>query len=155
MLYTLLIIAIAAADQLIKWAVVANMSLGQSIPLWGFIHLTYVQNTGAAFSILTSATWFFVFMTIVVLVVLVLLWRKPYVVRYHLSLAIIVGGAIGNLLDRIFRGYVVDFIDFTWFPIFNLADIAVVGGVILFCVQILFFSSDKRKPTTTEGDGAP
>lgn len=148
MLYILIIAAIVIVDQLTKIAVVANFALGDSVPILGFIHFTYVRNTGAAFSILPDSTWFFIVMTFIVLGVLLVLWRRDFVRPYRLSLAIIIGGAIGNLIDRIVRGFVVDFIDFGWFPVFNIADTAVVCGVILFCIQILFFGKKEEQKDT-------
>ena len=80
-------------------------------------------------------------------------WKKPWMGRYKLSVSLIVAGALGNCIDRIFRGYVVDFIDFTYWPVFNVADIAVVCGTILLSIMILtakeeelpVFGKDKKK----------
>ena len=140
MFYLLIAFAIIAADQLVKYLVVANMAVYQSIPIWQFVQLTYIQNTGASFGILADGTVFLIIMTCAVLVALLAVWRRSWMTPYRLAAAILAGGALGNLIDRICRGFVVDYVhlSFSWFPwIFNLADVAITCGVILLCIQIL------------------
>ncbi|MEG0874921.1 MAG: signal peptidase II [Clostridiales bacterium] len=138
MIYILMIVGILFLDQLTKWLIVANLGLGESIPLIGFFKLTYVQNTGAAFSLFSNGTLFLIILTMVFLGVMVYLWHKPFMKTYKFSVAIIIGGALGNFIDRILHGYVVDFFNFTYFPVFNIADIALCCGVGLLALQIIF-----------------
>lgn len=135
--YILLIAFLIAVDQIVKGFVETRMDLFQSIELWHFIKLTYIHNTGAAFGILNGSRILFVLFTLALLIVAVLVWRKPWMKRYYCAVSLIIGGALGNCIDRIFRGYVVDFIDFTYWPVFNIADIAVVCGTVLLAVLIL------------------
>lgn len=135
--YILLIALLIAVDQIVKGFVATRMDLFQSIELWQFIKLTYIHNTGAAFGILNGSRILFVLFTAALLVLVALVWRKAWMKRYYCAVSLILGGALGNCIDRIFRGYVVDFIDFTYWPVFNIADIAVVCGTILLAVMIL------------------
>lgn len=152
MLYALLGLFAAlviAADQAVKYFVVLRLPLGQSVPaVPGLLCLTYVKNTGAAFSVLQGSRWFFVAMVVVFAVVLaVLLKRRIITAPVQLwCLAAIFGGGVGNMLDRIFRGYVVDMFEtvFITFPVFNVADIFITLGCIILVVHLLFF--DRKKP---------
>ena len=147
MLYFIIMFALVALDQLTKYLVLSTMSLGQSIPLVGVIKFTYIQNTGMAFGLFHNASWFFTvdsIMTVILVILVLILWKKPFIAQYHLPLSIVIGGAVGNLIDRIFRGYVVDFIDFTYWPVFNVADIAVCVGVILLAIQIFREGSSEQ-----------
>ena len=118
-------------DRLCKLVVAGNMVLGQSIPLIsGVLHITYIKNTGAAFGILPGQQWFLIIVsTLVVVALLVFAHKLGRSLLVQLSLALMIGGATGNLLDRLFLGWVIDFIDFRIWPVFNLADIALVMGV--------------------------
>lgn len=130
-------------DRYTKYLITANMLQGQSIPLiQDFFHLTFIENSGAAFGIFRNRTWLLILITIVILGFLVYL---AYTMARKnkwllLSLGMITGGAIGNLIDRIRTGLVIDFLDFRgiWDYIFNVADIGVVVGVIILAWQILF-----------------
>lgn len=133
--YTALIgLAVAAAgiDQTSKALVIRNLRGRPPIAeLGGLFQLNYTRNTGAAFSILPSGGWIFTVVAIAV-VVAVLLFYGRLQHRGRLitaGLGLVLGGAIGNVIDRLRFGYVVDFIDFGWFPVFNLADSAIVCGV--------------------------
>lgn len=137
MWYLLLIIGLIGVDQLGKLLVVEHFQVSESIELWNFIHLTYIQNTGAAFGILEGARIAFVAFNVLLMVAAVFLWKKPFMRRYKLSASLILAGALGNCIDRLFRGYVVDFIDLTYWPVFNIADIAVVCGTLLLAIMIL------------------
>lgn len=136
----LLIIAIIVviADQLSKHFVASLMQAGESIPLIkDFLHLTFVRNPGAAFGMLPYQTIFFVVITVVVAIFIIYYYRllsaDHRLLRF--SLALLLGGAIGNLIDRLRTGYVVDFIDFKiWPPVFNIADSAIVIGIGLFLI---------------------
>jgi len=142
----LIIIISVIFDQATKlWA--ANvLKNGNSIKIIGnFLRLSYAENKGAAFSILQNQRIFFLIITIVMLVFLALIYIKTKNISKmsRLSVAMIIGGAIGNFIDRFRLGYVIDFIDvrfgsFYNFPIFNIADSFVVCGTILMVILILF-----------------
>ncbi|MED1854129.1 MULTISPECIES: signal peptidase II [Brevibacillus] len=148
MMYFIIAAAIIALDQWTKSLVVKHMELGQSIPLiQDVLHLTSHRNTGAAFGILANQRMLFVVITIAVVVgILISLIRigksQP---RVSLALSMVLGGAIGNFIDRVTTGKVVDFVDVTVinFPIFNVADMAITIGVGLLLLDVLLDS--KRK----------
>lgn len=153
MLYGFLIlfsILIVIADQLTKYWTVTQISLGETVPLWsGVVHLTYLKNTGMAFSLLEGGRWFFLIMTLVVFALLAVALKKQWI-NHPVglwALAAIVGGAVGNLIDRIRLGYVVDMIEveFISFPVFNIADCFVVCGGILLVIYAFFFDQPKGK----------
>ncbi|MDT8406053.1 MAG: signal peptidase II [Methylococcales bacterium] len=132
-------------DQLSKQWVVHNFDLYQSIPVMPFFNLTYLRNTGAAFSLLSEAggwqKWLFSGLAIGVSIGLVIyLARLPVQQRLlRWSIALVLGGAVGNLIDRLCYGYVIDFLDVyyrTWhWPAFNIADSAISVGVFLMFVD--------------------
>lgn len=131
---------IFAVDQLTKALVKTRMAPNQSIPVIdNILHLTYVQNTGAAFSLLKGRVFFFVVVSFAVIAViayyLIRLPREKKLFRY--TLALVLGGALGNLVDRLRFGFVVDFIDFRIWPVFNVADSAVVIGVLMLLYLIM------------------
>lgn len=137
--------AVILLDQIVKRLIVNNIQLYERVPLLEVLNITHLRNTGAAFSLLTgTAPWMFAALAVVVAVaILIWLRRHPYSERLvALSLSLILGGALGNAIDRVARGYVIDFIDFhigTWhYPAFNVADCAIVIGAILMCVDILW-----------------
>ncbi len=147
-----LVLSLAAIglDQLTKYLAVVFLKPIGTLPLIeGVLHFTYATNTGSAFSLFSGFTE--VLSVVTFLVILVMLFG--IVVNYlgstfmNWCLAAIVGGGIGNLIDRVARGYVVDFIDFRLihFAIFNVADIFVVVGVILLLIYLLFFESKRAK----------
>lgn len=148
MVYFLLVIAVAVLDQVVKHLVVSFMSLHQSIPVIdGFFHVTYAQNTGAAFSFLQGQRLLLIglpALLICVGIVYIYKHRKDKRKVLMISVAFIVGGGIGNLIDRISLGYVVDLFDFRVFPIFNVADIFVTAGCALLCIYILFIDGKKH-----------
>ena len=145
---------VVAADQATKWAIVQWVELYGKVPINSFINLTHQQNSGAAFSFLAGASgwqrWFFVVLaTLVSGVIAVWLWRirreGPLVLMAGLSL--VLGGALGNLIDRARLGYVTDFIQ-VWFgnwafPSFNVADSAISVGAALLIIDALFLSGKK------------
>lgn len=131
-MYFIFIGAVVFIDQLTKHLVQASMALSDTIPLVeGIFHLTYIHNYGAAFSLLEDQRIFLILLpsliTIGILFYLGRYRRKTHWLM-QLSLSLIAAGGMGNLIDRISRGYVVDFLDFRVFPIFNVADIAVCCG---------------------------
>lgn len=132
-------------DQITKLAVAANMQLYQSIQVLPFFNLTYVHNTGAAFSFLSEAggwqRWFFAVLAFVISVVIAV-WLarlKRHETLLAVSLALVLGGAVGNLIDRLAYGYVIDFLDVYYrdwhWPAFNIADSAITIGVALMLAE--------------------
>ena len=145
----LIALGVLFLDQGTKYLVNTKMIAGQSIPvIEGVFHLTYVQNRGAAFGILQGQTIFFMLVSVVILGLI--LYLLPRIPPDHsllcVALGFLLGGAVGNLLDRILHSFVIDFFDFRIWPVFNIADIAIVSGVILFCWEILM------KPVNLKGD---
>lgn len=121
-------------DYYTKLIVINKMALGESIPVWpGVFHLTYIQNPGAAFGMLAGKTWFFIGVTSLVLLGMVLAyrWINKAGPMYQWALGLVAGGAIGNLIDRLRFAKVIDFLDFRIWPVFNLADTAISIGVAL------------------------
>lgn len=153
MLYATLVIALVALDQLVKYLVLTHIPLGGHMDfLPHVLELTYVKNTGAAFSILNQHTWLLVLISLVMSVLLAWAVFKP-LFRHPLGrgcLTLVLAGAVGNLIDRALLGYVTDMFEtlFMRFAVFNVADICVVVGGIAFCVYYLFFHGKE------EGHGA-
>lgn len=146
MLYWLLIILGAVGlDQLTKWLAVTYLKGSESFPFWeGVLHFTYVENTGAAFGSFQDRRWVFMVVSSVAIVALIayFFWAKPKDKLTVTALAFITGGGIGNMIDRLVSGYVVDFIDFTLidFYVFNIADSFVCVGVGLMFLALLVSS---------------
>jgi signal peptidase II len=147
---------IVVFDQLTKWAIIKWVPLYEKIPINSFINITHQRNTGAAFSFLADADgwqrWFFIILaTAVSGFIVTWMWRirttGPVVLA--IGLALVLGGAIGNVLDRIVLGSVVDFIQVLiagWaFPSFNVADSAITVGAAFLIVDALFFSGKEQK----------
>ena len=148
-----LVVGIILLDQAVKLLVRTAMYVGQSFPvLADFFHITYVQNRGAAFSILSGK--FLLLVGVPAAAVIFALWYMEKHIDCHwtlmLSLCLIISGGIGNLIDRVFMGFVTDMFDFGFFPVFNVADICVVAGCGLMIVYLIVFenrngSSGKNK----------
>ena len=149
-------VVIVIADQLTKWAIIEWVPLYDKIPLNAFINLTHQKNSGAAFSFLANAggwqRWFLaVLASAVSIVIAVWLWRIRNEEHNILTagLALVLGGAIGNLIDRILLGHVTDFIQVlfgSWaFPSFNVADAGISVGAALLIVDALFFSGRQER----------
>ena len=118
-------------DQLVKHLVVSTMHLGQSLPvIKGIFHITYVLNPGAAFGMLEHQRWFFILVALAAVLLGAAFYKKlqqeSFLMRSGAGL--LLGGAVGNLADRIQSGLVVDFLDFRIWPVFNIADIAICAG---------------------------
>jgi len=146
----LLVIALAVIglDQLTKYLVRANMELGESIPTEGIFRLTYTTNTGGAFGIFASQTFLLALIAVIgISVFLIYLRYIPLKSRLlKIGLGLDLGGAIGNLIDRLrLEGKVTDFIDIGPWPVFNVADSAIVVGTILIAYYLLFVSQKKAR----------
>jgi signal peptidase II len=146
-LYFIIIAVVVAIDQLTKYLIQANFELNSSIPLIdGIFHITYYHNSGAAFSMFQNKTGFLIVMQLIVIaVVMVYLVKRQKKDHWCLllSLSLIAAGGIGNLIDRVMNGYVVDFMDFRIWPIFNVADMSVCTGCGLL-ILYMFFIDPKR-----------
>ena len=160
MWYVLLLAACVAGDQLLKWWVTAHLEMGQSAPLLpGVVQLTRLHNTGAAWSSFSGKTGLLAIVTIVLMAAVAWLLVKK-IVRHPLGVTagvLILGGGIGNVIDRVCRGYVVDMFDLTLFsyPVFNFADCCVVVGAILGAVYYLFFYDKYDKRERPHGNDTP
>lgn len=149
-LYLLIAAAFVALDQISKWLVVAYLKPVGSVTLIpGFLRLTYLENRGAAFGSLSEHRWvFMIFSTVAIVAVIVYLLRfaeNSRLLRW--TLALIIGGGVGNMIDRVALGYVIDFIDFCgiWSYIFNIADSCVcIGAGMLILYTILSMRDEAR-----------
>ena len=161
MLLNILIPLIAiVADQIVKYWAATDLQARGTIPLWeGVFHLTYCENTGAAFSMFSGQRWMLLGVTIVLLAGLLFALHKNWMQNAfgRMSLRLIIGGAIGNMIDRFLLGYVVDLFDFRLihFPIFNVADILLCVGVGMMMLYILFMEpkiEKAKKEAAQNGD---
>ena len=139
MLALLLSSFIVAADQFTKFLVRNDFYPGDSLPVWpGLFHLTYVRNTGAAWGMLGGLNGWLAGLSVVMLLALVIFRRSLLsdTLAHRLALGLMIGGIVGNLMDRLRLSYVVDFLDFFWhghhFPAFNVADASICVGVGLY-----------------------
>lgn len=139
-------------DQFTKYLALTSLKpVGSIIFVEGFMDFTFVENRGVAFGMFSGQKWFILLLTSVIVAVLVYYFiRLPHSRQYNWvrgAMVLVLAGALGNMIDRIFRGYVVDFFEFTFFdwPVFNVADIYVVVGVILLAILILFVIKDEPK----------
>lgn len=148
LLYILIALGSVVIDQLIKWWTVQNIELYDTVFKNPIISLTHIRNNGAAWSILEGQMWFFIIITIVALIALpYLLYKYRYESKWMtIGLSLVIGGTVGNFIDRIRLSYVVDMfqVEFFNFPIFNFADVSLVIGVVCIFVYILFFESKEK-----------
>ncbi len=148
LLFSLFAAAIVAVDQFTKYLTVAAIPLyGRVDFLPGFLSFTYAQNTGAAFSTLEGMQWLFVLVFLVLTVAVVVEYRKkamPFTTFERWCIAAVYGGGLGNMIDRVRLGYVVDMIrtDFMNFPVFNVADCFITCGCFALIVSIIFFNKE-------------
>lgn len=151
----LLVAVFLGIDQLTKYWASNVLATQGDILFWpNIFHFTYVENRGAAFGMLQNQQWFFITMTVIVLIFIVWYWRQipnnKWGTWMKFALILIISGAIGNLIDRVVLGYVVDFLYFVLidFPVFNVADIAVVVGVGILMPILLFGDIEPKKVTS-------
>lgn len=137
-------------DQLTKYLVLSRMGPNQTIPLIkNILHLTYVQNQGAAFGLFWGWRSLLVFIGIIIIALVIYYYHKSQRSLWmSLALGCLVGGSIGNIIDRVFRHYVVDFIDFRFWPVFNLADTMINVGIFLVIILLLFDKEGKNASHT-------
>ncbi|QNM14434.1 signal peptidase II [Fusobacterium hominis] len=150
MIYIVLILILVGADQLSKYLVDTTMFEGETLPLVSnFFHITYVKNRGIAFGLFQGKLDIIGVATIIAIVAIAYFLykeRKKMSIIEQLGFIYILAGAIGNMIDRVFRGYVVDMIDFRgiWSYIFNLADVWINMGVIFIIVDQLFLKKRRK-----------
>jgi len=150
MLQVFIVAFIVVLDQVTKYLAKTYLKPVGSIPLIpNVFHFTYVENRGAAFGILQNQRWLFIVLTVVVSAVIVyyLFTRSQESIVLTIALSMILGGAIGNLIDRLRLGYVVDMLHFVLidYPVFNVADSFVVIGTILLAYYILFMADSRER----------
>ena len=153
-LLLLTIAAVFAVDQLTKFIIKSNMRIGESWPAEGLVRITHGTNTGTAFGLLPNQTLFLIFASLIAIGFLVYFYRayalpKP-ILRFAIGLQL--GGAFGNLFDRIAFGAVTDFIHVGWWPIFNIADSSICVGVATLAIVVILFDRTPKAHTAAEPD---
>ena len=141
--FWIIALAVVIGDQLTKWAIASSLAIGQSFDVISNVFsLTYVQNTGAGFGVLQGQNTLFILVALAAIGIIVFSLRK-ILEEHHTTwlAALIIGGAAGNLIDRLVRGFVIDFINFHVWPAFNVADSALCIGVI----GLLWMSVTEKK----------
>ena len=144
------IFIIAILDQAAKLFAAGLLPSVKTIPLIKDVfHLTYVENTGAGFGVFKDFTWLLTALTILVILAVVIYYveKRPKNKWLITALTFMMGGAVGNVIDRVRLGYVIDFFDFTLidFPVFNVADCFITVGAVIFAIYVLFLSDKKEK----------
>lgn len=138
-------VLLAAVDQIIKYFVLTYLQpVGSVNVIDGLFRLTYVENKGVAFGMFSDMRWFFVVITaiLIAIIIYIMFKKKPTGKMFYISAALIIGGGIGNLIDRIFYGFVVDYLSVSFFPpVCNFADYCITVGTVLLIVYVLFFSN--------------
>lgn len=158
MITIILAAAIVALDQASKFFVLRDLKPIGDVPIWdGVLHLHYAQNTGASFGMLPGLKWVFLVIAclfVIATFIFVIIKRKKIDVFALVTLGLICGGALGNAIDRIRFGYVIDFVYFKLinFAIFNLADSCIVIGGILLGIYVLFIYRDPEKKKISEAE---
>ncbi|MEG1730697.1 MAG: signal peptidase II [Oscillospiraceae bacterium] len=160
MLYAIVAVIILIIDQLVKYETTVNIALHTTKPLIpGFVELTNIHNNGAAFGIFREGRWIFVALTLIFAVIVVVLFAKKAIHGGlgRWSLTMVVAGGLGNCIDRIFNGYVVDMFNFQFmgFAVFNVADIFVTIGGVLFCLYIIFHKAPEKPAPPPSRRGSP
>lgn len=149
MLYIIVAFVSVLADQIIKWWTVSHIELYETTFNNPVLSLTHIRNNGAAWSILEGKMWFFIIVTLIALTILpyILYKNRDQTKWLTIGLSLIIGGTIGNFIDRVRLGYVVDMfqVEFFNFPIFNFADVSLVIGVVCIFIYILFFEDKKKE----------
>ena len=161
----LVVLGCVALDQATKWIVILNMEIGESIPfIKGIFHFTYIRNPGAAFGSLSNSRWIFIVLSTVMIagMIFYLVKYRPKAKLFYIPASMIIGGGIGNMIDRLFygdsfgNGTVVDFLDFCAFPklwswIFNVADAFVcVGAAILFVYLLIDIVNEEKNKSKSK-----
>ena len=155
MIYILLFAAFLASDMWVKhWTVEVLKEVGSMEVIPGFLALTYAENKGAAFSMLSGARWFFIVVAAIFIGILWYMYKKNYFTTWwsKLGAVMIVAGTVGNAIDRVRYGYVVDMFEvlFMKFAIFNVADIFITVGAVFFLLYMFVTEFDDKKKKKTE-----
>ena len=155
MIYILLFAAFLASDMLVKhWTVEVLKEVGSMEVIPGFLALTYAENKGAAFSMLSGARWFFIVVAAIFIGILWYMYKKNYFTTWwsKLGAVMIVAGTVGNAIDRVRYGYVVDMFEvlFMKFAIFNVADIFITVGAVFFLLYMFVTEFDDKKKKEAE-----
>ena len=146
-IWTAVAAAVIAVDRIFKYIVMTGYSEGNVIgELPGFFDFIYVRNTGAAFSLFSDMTLLLGIVSILFCICVAVYWfvRKPKSNIKRAAVSLLFSGALGNAIDRIFYGFVVDFISLKWFdfPVFNIADVAIVVGAFTAVIYVIFFDKE-------------
>ena len=149
-------LALAGIDQLIKFLIVNNVQLNENINIIGDVFkITHVRNDGVAFGMFSGMQWLFIVLTVLMLtaIIIYMFKKRPDSKLFYITVALIAGGGIGNLIDRICYNYVVDYLSLSLFkPVCNFADYCITIGVILLAVYLLFFADKKDKKKDLQND---
>lgn len=137
-------------DQGSKFFIQQKMKIGESKPIIeGIFHITYIENPRTAFGLFEYQTMFFVIAALISVILAVLIYKKTIFKKVsfmYIPLTLVLGGAVGNLIDRVrIDGRVIDFLDFRIWPIFNFADTAIVCGMLILLVHFLFYTKEENK----------
>ena len=144
-MFFIILACILLLDQATKYLAYIYLQPQSTIPVINnFFYLTYLENKGAAFGIIQNSIWLLIAITLIIVIFAgFYIYKNPRIaVLSRYSIALIIAGAIGNLIDRVRNGYVIDFFDFVIWPIFNIADMSVVIGAFILIFILLF---DKQK----------
>jgi len=140
--YYAVVALIACGDQIIKWMVVHSLVMYEKIPiLGGLVTVTNIRNSGAAYNLFSDMTWLLIFFPCIVMalgLIYIGVKSKTSNKMLMLALSMVIGGGLGNLIDRITKGYVVDFLDIKIIPVFNVADMFICVGCGLLFIYLLF-----------------
>jgi signal peptidase II len=153
MIATIIVLIIFALDRISKVWIDRSLTLYESIPvIQDIFHITYVRNPGGAFGLLASRPGFFILANLLIIALLIYIYReiKPAPRVMTTAIGLLIGGALGNLYDRIMFGTVIDFLDFRIWPVFNVADIGIVLGTGLLAIFLL--QESRSQPERKEGD---
>ncbi|WP_370768430.1 signal peptidase II [Ruminococcus sp.] len=142
-------VALAAIDQVIKFFVNANLKeVGSVSVIDNLLSFTYVENNGVAFGSFAGNRWIFVVLTtaLIAAILIYMFKKKPQSKLFYASVALLVGGGIGNFIDRVLYGYVIDYISLSFFPpVCNFADYCITVGTVLLMIYVLFFTNTGKK----------
>lgn len=144
--FALISVSIVLVDLFVKRWIVAEFPVGRPTPLIGTVlFITHVHNTGGAFGLFSNLRFLFIIMGIIVPVLIMIFYKKLFEKGkvWIIAAALVTGGAIGNEIDRVMYGYVIDFLDVRFWPIFNVADIAISAGIVLLFIALL---TEKKEP---------
>lgn len=140
---------LAALDQVIKYFISINLKpIGSVTIIDNILDFTYAENSGVAFGMFSGMRWIFIALTAILIcaIVVYMFKKKPESKLFYACVALIVGGGIGNLIDRVFFGYVIDYISLSFFkPVCNFADYCITAGTVLLVIYVLFFSKEIKE----------